>query len=62
MIEGQTPELSEDELTEGIEFGKKYIKNLLDFRKSIIKEVAPEKKNRNWKISIPNLKMKLRSF
>jgi len=44
MIEGQAPEIAEDELIKGIEFGKNYIKNLLDFQKNIIEEINPQKR------------------
>jgi polyribonucleotide nucleotidyltransferase len=44
MMEGQAPEIPEDKLIQGIDFAKKYIKKLLDFQKSIIKEVNPKKK------------------
>lgn len=44
MIEGQAPEIPEDKLIQGIDFARKYIKKLLDFQKSIIKEVDPKKK------------------
>ncbi|OGZ32583.1 MAG: polyribonucleotide nucleotidyltransferase [Candidatus Portnoybacteria bacterium RBG_13_40_8] len=45
MIEGQTPQIAENDILEGIEFSKKYIKNLLDFQKKIIGEVNPQKKD-----------------
>jgi polyribonucleotide nucleotidyltransferase len=45
MIEGQTPQIAENDILEGIEFSKKYIKNLLDFQKKIIEEVSPQKKD-----------------
>ncbi len=44
MIEGQAPEIPEDEIIEGIDFARKYIKKLLEFQKDIIKEIKPEKK------------------
>lgn len=44
MVEGQGPEISEDKMLEGIDFARKYIKKLLEFQKSIIKEINPEKK------------------
>ncbi|MBU2564109.1 polyribonucleotide nucleotidyltransferase [Patescibacteria group bacterium] len=43
MLEGHMPEMTEDDLAKGIEFSKKYIKNLLDFQKKIIDELKPEK-------------------
>jgi len=43
MIQGQTPEIPEDKLIEGIDFSRKYIKKLLDFQKNIIKQVSPQK-------------------
>jgi len=45
MIEGQTPQIAENDILGGIEFSKKYIKNLLDFQKKIIGEVNPQKKD-----------------
>jgi len=44
MIEGQAPEIPEDELIKGIDFSRKYIKALLDFQKGIIKEIGPQKR------------------
>ena len=43
MIQGQTPEIPEDKLIEGIDFSKKHIKKLLDFQKTIIQQVNPQK-------------------
>jgi len=43
MLEGHMPEMTEYDLAKGIEFSKKYIKNLLDFQKKIIDELKPEK-------------------
>lgn len=43
MIQGQAPEIPEDKLIEGIDFSRKYIKKLLDFQKTIIKQVNPQK-------------------
>jgi len=44
MIEGQAPQIAEDELIKGIDFARNYIKNLLDFQKEIIKEINPRKR------------------
>jgi polyribonucleotide nucleotidyltransferase len=44
MIEGQAPEISEEELVKGIDFARKYIKKLLDFQEEIIKKINPQKK------------------
>jgi len=45
MIEGQTPQIAENNILEGIDFARKYIKELLDFQKKIIDETKPEKKD-----------------
>jgi len=47
MIEGQTPEMPEDKVVEGIEFVRKHIKKLIDFQKTIIEEMKPEKEELN---------------
>ena len=44
MIEGQAPAMPEDQMLEGIDLAKKYIKKLIDFQKDIIKEIKPQKK------------------
>ncbi len=43
MIQGQAPEIPEDKLIEGIDFSRKYIKKLLDFQKTIINKINPQK-------------------
>ena len=43
MIQGQAPEIQEDKLIEGIDFSRKYIKKLLDFQKTIINKINPQK-------------------
>ena len=43
MLQGQAPEIPEDKLIEGIDFSRKYIKKLLDFQKTIIKQANPQK-------------------
>jgi len=44
MIEGQAPAMPEDQMLEGIDLAKKYIKKLIDFQKDIVKEIKPQKK------------------
>jgi len=44
MIEGQAPAMPEDQMLEGIDLARKYIKKLIDFQKDIIKEIKPQKK------------------
>jgi len=43
MIEGGTLEMPEDKVIEGIELVGKHIRKLIDFQKTIIQEVKPEK-------------------
>ena len=43
MLQGQAPEIPEDKLIEGIDFSRKYIKKLLDFQKTIINKINPQK-------------------
>jgi len=62
MIEGQAPEIPEDKLIEGIDFTKKYIKKLLDFQKSIIQEINPQKQIIEMPEIEPELKKEIEEF
>ncbi len=62
MMEGQAPEIPEDKLIEGINFAKKYIKNLLDFQKTIIKEINPQKRIIEEPEIDPELKKEVEEF
>ncbi|MDP2934671.1 MAG: polyribonucleotide nucleotidyltransferase, partial [bacterium] len=44
MIEGQAPQMPENQMLEGIDLARKYIKKLIDFQKDIVKELKPIKK------------------
>ena len=43
MVEGESEQISEDLLVEAIEFGHKYIQELIDLQKKLIEEIQPEK-------------------
>ncbi|HNU96663.1 MAG TPA: polyribonucleotide nucleotidyltransferase [Candidatus Portnoybacteria bacterium] len=43
MIEGQAPQMLENQMLEGIDLVRKHIKKLIDFQKDIIKEIKPIK-------------------
>jgi len=43
MLEGQAPQMPENQMLEGIDMARKYIKKLIDFQKDIIKEIKPVK-------------------
>jgi len=43
MIEGQAPQMLENQMLEGIDLFRKHIKKLIDFQKDIIKEIKPIK-------------------
>ena len=43
MLEGQALQMPEDQMLEGIDLARKYIKKLIDFQKDIVKDVKPEK-------------------
>lgn len=43
MIEGQAPEMPENQMLEGIDLVRKHIKKLIDFQKDIVKEIKPIK-------------------
>jgi len=45
MLEGQAPQMSEEQMLEGIDLVRNYIKKLIDFQKDIIKEIKPIKLN-----------------
>ena len=44
MLEGQAPQMPENQMLEGIDLARKYIKKLIDFQKDIVKEIKPIKK------------------
>jgi len=62
MIEGQTPEISEEDLFNGIDFARKFIKKLLDFQKEIIKKINPKKKEIEIKEIDKDFKKELEDF
>ena len=62
MIEGQTPEVAEDKILEGIEFVKKYIKKLIEFQKTIIEDVKPQKRELEVDEIDPELKKEINSI
>ena len=43
MLEGQALQMPENQMLEGIDLARKYIKKLIDFQKDIIKEIKPIK-------------------
>jgi polyribonucleotide nucleotidyltransferase len=45
MLEGQAPQMPENQMLEGIDLARKYIKKLIDFQKDIVKEIKPIKKD-----------------
>ena len=62
MIEGQAPEMPENQMLEGIDLIRKYIKKLLDFQNDIIKETKPQKKELEIKQPDAELKKMVADF
>lgn len=44
MVEGESLEISEDELVDGLDFAQKHIKTIIDFQNELIKEINPAKR------------------
>jgi polyribonucleotide nucleotidyltransferase len=62
MLQGEAPEIPEEKLIEGIDFSRKYIKKLLDFQKTIIKQINPQKQELELNKIDETLKKEVDSF